>query len=75
VSQIHEDPAVVVAEACKLLRDPKVWLRNIAAQTLGLLGPKTKDALPDLHDALFDENEQVRWSVEEAIRNITRRET
>lgn len=44
------EPAVIALR--KLLKGPNAELRNLAAQTLGVMGPMAKVAIPDLESAL-----------------------
>ena len=52
----------------KLLKDPSSVIRGDAAYMLCIIGHK--DALPFLEEALNDENDLVRETVEEAIEEI-----
>ena len=49
-------------------RDPNV--RGNAAITLGNMGVGTKDAVPALIQVLQDENEDVRWNVIKALKQV-----
>jgi TonB family protein len=53
------------------LADSSVNVRLAAAESLGRIGPKAKDALPALQKALTDLDEGVRNAAREAIGKIT----
>jgi hypothetical protein len=59
---------LAVPGIAKLLSDPNATIRGDAAYLLGIIGHK--NALKFLEDALNDENELVRETVEEAIDNV-----
>ena len=66
-----EDPENVlktIPGIVELLKDPSSVIRGDAAHLLGIIGHK--DALPFLEEALADENDLVRETVEEAIEEI-----
>lgn len=66
-----EDPENVLTSVpgiAKLLKGPDAVIRGDAAYLLGIIGHK--DALPFLEEALDDENDLVRETVEEAIEEI-----
>lgn len=66
-----EDPEnvlITIPGIAKLLKDPSSVIRGDAAYLLGIIGHI--NALPFLEEALNDENDLVRETVEEAIEEI-----
>jgi RNA polymerase sigma factor (sigma-70 family) len=75
---IGADLAVALPILTQALGDSRgQYARIMAAQALGMLGPKARAALPDLHKALKDEDSTVRvdaagaiWRIDKQARDI-----
>jgi hypothetical protein len=51
-------------------KDKSWYIRSLAADTLGWIGPAAHEALPALSEAMKDENEVVRNAAAEALKKI-----
>jgi len=64
------EPPKDVQELVVTLKSEKVGERAAAARILGELGPKAKDAVPDLQAALADPDKEVRRSAARSLGDI-----
>jgi HEAT repeat protein len=55
------------------LKDKDEEVRRYAAKALGNIGPKAKEAVPALIEALKDENLDVRYYAQEALNKIQKK--
>jgi bifunctional DNase/RNase len=62
------DTVPALIEALKTQKDPSI--RRQAADILGRLGPRAKEAVPALRDALQDEDEKVRKEAAAALKKL-----
>jgi HEAT repeat protein len=53
-----------------VLKNGDKWVRFHTAETLGLMGPAAKDAVPALVDLLKDKDQDVRDAAKEALKKI-----
>lgn len=79
LGQLTEDAAVIVPKMIGLLDQPgEGFARSdrcgAAAEVLGALGPKAKDALPQLRRLAADPDRMIAEAAEAAIERITRKE-
>ena len=63
-------PTTAVPVLIMMLKDKKWYVRKIAAQTLGYIGPQASPAVPALLKALKDKKWYVRRSAAKALGNI-----
>jgi len=61
---------ISVPSLIEALKDDESWIRQMAACTLGVLGPNAKAALYALIESLKDEDTSVRKRALEAIKKI-----
>ncbi len=66
-SAISPDETTSVSDFAKALKDKKVNVRREAAYALRRLGPRAKEAVPALVEALGDGDQQVWFASIEAI--------
>ena len=62
----------VVPALIALLKEKEETTREVAAEALGCIGPAAKESIPALQEALNDPNEEVRKSVDSALKSIKR---
>src|SRR5262249_40847392 len=65
-----EGPETVPALIDVLRNDPDKSVRAAAASALGLMGPRAKEAVPALREALRDEDTEVRGRSAQALEEI-----